>query len=473
MKRNRRLGLVVLALLFAVVAAQAQEKDPRLNPPLAPLPPASTGDSSSRSAPADTAPAAPALAPDQRPLSGVEPFTLGLPSGGRSTLRSSLDVSFHGDTNPRIAGQGDTVRHATTLQGRVSLDRQWSRYLLSLDYGGGGTIYGSDNQLSRSHHSFSARQTITGRRWSLLFTDRFSFVPESANGGGLSLLPGGLNSNLVPLNPQLLPNVSILTGRSSRLSNTALGQFDYQVGRRSSITFSGGHGILRFLDDAFVDNSNVTFGAGYNYAPTARDTIALGYNGGLVWFDTQNQSIQHHAATFSYGRRITGRLAVNVSAGPQIRRFENPLSGHSQVLSWTMSGGLNYQFPQTSVRLDYHHGVTGGAGVFRGAETDQVSVRLHRPLTRMWSGSLSAGYARNRRFQQTSGVTGDFGFDTWNAGVHFLRPLGRQVNMSLNYSVQHQKSTNSLCVGATCGRVYVRHVFGVSFHFQLPPVAIE
>ena len=85
-----RTSCLVLALWASTVAAQ--EKDPRVNPPVMP-----TGAESSSKAPGETAgavPATPTVTPDQQPLSGGNWLGLGFWDGGRRDLISRLGIHY-------------------------------------------------------------------------------------------------------------------------------------------------------------------------------------------------------------------------------------------------------------------------------------------------------------------------------------------------------------------------------------------
>src|SRR5262249_28949532 len=140
MKDRERLWTLVSALMLCVSAGWAQQTAPPVNPPVAPQGPVSPGQSGSR---AEPEPPLAVPAPDTRPLSGVERFTLGEMGKRRSYLLPSFEFSEAGDTNSTITSSSSQTRldAVSTLLARMSLQRVWSRYQLTGDFTAGGYIY--------------------------------------------------------------------------------------------------------------------------------------------------------------------------------------------------------------------------------------------------------------------------------------------------------------------------------------------
>src|SRR5262249_20231583 len=148
-KVRQQFWTVVFALLLCVSASWAQQTDPRANPPAPPQGPLSPGQGSSKApnqggARAEPEPPLAMPTPDARPLSGVEQFTLGQMGKRRSYLLPSFEFFESADTNSSITStnSGTTTSQSnvdavTTLLGRMSLQRIWSRYQLTADFTGG------------------------------------------------------------------------------------------------------------------------------------------------------------------------------------------------------------------------------------------------------------------------------------------------------------------------------------------------
>ncbi len=73
-----------------------------------------------------------------------------------------------------------------------------------------------------------------------------------------------------------------------------------------------------------------------------------------------NQAINDHMVQLSYARRVTGRLAFQVAAGPEFTRFDTPIlvsgssSAQTSQLEWSLSTSLTYQLARaTGLGLSY------------------------------------------------------------------------------------------------------------------------
>jgi hypothetical protein len=470
----------ILALALCVPATWAQQTDPRVNPPVAPQRPLSPGESSSK-APEESA-ITPSPEPNQatsdtRPLSGVEQFTLGQMGKRRSYLLSSLQFFQTADTNSGITSGQSNLDAVSTLLGHVTLQRVWSRYELAADYSGGGYLYNTRSGLNAAIHQFGVTQRIAWRRWSLLLGDRLGYLPEASFGfGGLHYYGlGGSVTNLTNINPIFEPNQTILTARAPRISNTVVAEVDYHIGPKSSIAASGSYGILRFTGSGlgFINSSEAVFQTGYNYSPTHRDTLALTYGLSLFRFEGTNERIQNHSVHGAYGRRITGRLALQLSAGPEIATFSKRTAGSGTRVSWGMESALLYQFRRTTLGISYANYLTGGAGVLAGAQSHQVHMTVQGQLSRVWFGSLDLGFARNTALQELTTGTVISAFNSGYGGVTLSRPLGRYTSLYFNYYLQRQSSNTGPCTVTICGTVPLRHHFGLGFNWHHRPILID
>ena len=90
----------------------------------------------------------------------------------------------------------------------------------------------------------------------------------------------------------------------------------------------------------------------------------------LMRFPGFSSQTQTHLAQFSFAHTLVGRWAFQLSAGPQFVRLEDfgPLSGDQW--SWSLTSSLTYQTHHANYLLTYVRGVTSGAGVIIGAETN-------------------------------------------------------------------------------------------------------
>jgi hypothetical protein len=487
--------LVVFCLLAS--AAAAQQKDPRVNPP---IPPVTAGESTSK-APDDPAAAAPAQTPDTSPLSGNEIWTLGNLSNTRSLLVPSFRFFQIGDTNTSSAPGSGRSSAVTSISGQIGLQWQKSAAQFHVDYRGGGVVYNSVTGNQTHYHGLDLRYTASGRRLTLLLANSFVFLPEANfGGGGLTGIGGGFGGNFgggfgntggVPggggglggfggglggnLQPGTVPSQSIFNGIGPRFSDTVITQIMMALNRRSSLTMSGSYGMLRFLDGGSIESNSYQFRMGYDFQITGRDTLAVSYMVGLQRFEGIDRSFDNHNVLLSYGRKITGRLAWQVGGGPRVNLFNNPLQGSGRNVAWTLRSNLVYSLANTNLTLNYLRATTSGSGVLLGAETDRVGVSFGRPLSRMWTGAVNFGYAHNRSLQELTTGTARNAFHSLTGGISLSRPMGRKGTLTFVYNTQYQRSNFSFCAPgtATCGRFMLRHHFGLGFTFGLGPYELE
>ncbi len=473
-------GLLSLALGIPLFA---QGQDPRLNPPATPVPPVAVEKNSKGQAAAgkDVQTAAQTSSPSEsQPLAGAETFSIPASSPARSFLDSDFEFSQVGDSNAQVSPGYNDFRTASLVRGRFGLRRVRHRSELSAQYSGGGILYNTNSSLNETFHEFGISQRNIWGRWTLLLDDQASYLPESSFGfpgfAALNDLGGQQainNLNLGALNPLFTPNQSVLTGRANRVSNAFVSEVDYQIGERSSLSFTGGYSFLRFLDGGFNDSKSSNFQAGYNHALTGKDTIAILYGASFLRFSGIPSAIDTHTTQLAYGRQVTGRLALQLFAGPQVSLFRGPTGNKDTRISEAFGASLRYVVGRSDFSLSYLRGITGGGGVLAGSQTDQVQGGIGRQLTRMWSGSLNGGYARNAAILTTQVLPGNPSFDTWYAGAGLRRALGRTVGIEISYNARRQTSGNSGCTVVNCAGLLWRQFFRMGIEWHPRPIGLQ
>ncbi|MBI3404903.1 MAG: hypothetical protein HY046_05550 [Acidobacteria bacterium] len=482
---NTCISIFALAVLVCVPFASAQEKDPRLTQPTKPVPPLPGPESTSK-APTE-ADAKPSEEPqaDKRPLSGVQ--DLGLGGGGRSMLMPSIQFLQSVDSNRNSVGTTSELQALTTLRGQIALQKIWTNRATTLNYAGGGSIYDSRSQTNGQFHQFGINQTFSLRRWNLMFADQMSYSPDGSFGGGGSFFngigntyAGGLGGGIgtigglgVGLNPGVVPSQTIFSARGARISNAVVGQTQYNLSARSSVNVSGNYGNMHFFDPGFIDSKNFGFTTGFNRQVTGRDTVSVSYGINFVRFDASQGAINNHNIQVAYGRRVTGRIALQIAGGPQINKTENPVTGNTTRLSWGTRMSLMYRLQRTDFDLSYNRNITGGSGLLLGAQTDQFHLGANRQLTRNWSGNLGIGYAHNASLRELNLGTVDRSFNSIQADFTVRRPVGRYANMYFVYNIQWQNTLTTPCVTVACETRFIRHHFGFGFDWQFRPIHLD
>jgi hypothetical protein len=315
------------------------------------------------------------------------------------------------------------------------------------------------------------------RRWAILFFDQLNYSPGSAfglNGLGGDSFPGGGSAGTGTV---FNPGESLLTGQGQILQNSFNTEVDTYLTARTSLTFVGGYSLGHYFQSDLFDYGNANFRVGYNYQLDRKNTIGLAYTFSEFNYSNSNQSITSHTGQVSYGRRVTGRLALQVGVGPQISFSHEPITGgvspgggpgatSATLVGWALNANLQYQWERTSLVLSYNHGVGGGAGLLAGSLTDTASGSITRRVSRTFSSGITGGYSRNQGEAIGFGAATNQTFDYWFGGANLSHPIGRTLALSLSYQFQYQTSNTPVCVGPTCGMSLTRNTisFGLGWH---------
>jgi len=390
--------------------------------------------------------------PDTHTLSSIE--TLGV--GSLGVVRSFLDPSFgfyqSGDTGI-TPGTSSSV---TSLGVRLMFDRNGSRSRLTGSYGGAHVLYYPDSSHNTTYHNLAVSHEIHWARWVLRLRNDLLVSPE-ASFGGLDI--GGINLQM-SLQSSAGVNDTILTQRAQRLNNAASGEINYLLSRRSIMTFAGSYTSLTFKNAGYIDSHVVTGRIGYDYAIAPKDSIGFMYDYSRTDFSVASPRLQTDKIQLSYGRKVTGRLAFQISAGPQLVRF----GSQSRTLDWNLFSATTYQTRRAQYSFSYSHGASGGSGMFVGAQNHTLAGTWHYALTQSWSTSLGGGYAFNQALAPVSGVTDHFG--NWYGTASLNREIGRHVRLNLNYGFQQQAAGNGTCPVAACGSTRSRQTLGVTLEWH-------
>jgi hypothetical protein len=420
------------------------------------------------------------VTPDTRSLTGAENLSLGTMAPSRSYWQPHLSLAVTLDSNPEYSTGSSSWGTWTSLLGGVDIHHTSGGSDMLVSYTGGGMFSNSGEAENGIIQQFAFSDKFTFRRSTFSVLEQLNYLPESSFGfAGLTgaSLPG---SGGLGLGPGFTPGQSVLTPRGQNLSSSTAIEYDNKLTPRASLTFVGGYSLLDYFENDMANYGGVNFQAGYNYQLTRQDTIAVSYLFNGIRYNNLNQSINANTIQGSYARRVTGRLAFQVGAGPQIVSSTSPItnttsssgSGTSSVtaLYWSLNSSLHYQLRRAALSASYSHGVTGGSGVLAGAETDIVSGAVSEQVARTFNLQWNAGYSRNKGFAlgtNTSSQT--FGY--WFTGVNVTHTFGRSLDVFMNYQLQYQDTNANACVGAGCSTSLIRNqiAFGVNLHKQPIP----
>jgi len=398
----------IFATVLVATAARAQQQSSgQATPPAPPLPSplASTMNNNNTEDP-NAGPNE--LAPDTRALAGARYLSLGTPALTHSFWRPLFNLTSTLDTDPLATNHTSGLTTWTSFYGGLDLRRVSRRSELTLNYLGGGLISSNGSANNSLTQQLELGEKLSWRRSAISFFDLLSFLPETSFGSSLPSEPNLTGGQGLSVQPALTPNQSILTTRGQRISNSFLAEVDTALTTRSSLTFVGSYSLLHFPAGGFLNFSNTIFQAGLNHQMTRNDTIAVLYRFSAFRYNNFDQSIDGHAVQVSYGRRITGRVAFQAAAGPEVGLFRTPIStaagsgggsstatNSSTQVYWTLDTSMTYQRKRAQFALAYDRSLSGGAGVLAGAVNSQVSGSMNSKLSRRLNGGLVLGYARN------------------------------------------------------------------------------
>lgn len=426
----------------------------------------------SADAPQDPDLAAPAIQPDDRPLSGVQNPTTGSPESRHSYWLPGIQFG-NATRSSSLLGTNSGWNTTNFLSTNMSLLESWNHSTLAANYSGGGYFSTDALQGHGEFQQFAANYQFDGKRWQALLIDQFSYLPQSSFGfggigGGLST-PGVSGTLAVPvasLQGVYLPGQTNLATLGPQYNNSSAAQFTYRTSARGSLTVAGVYGVLRFVNPGSINSDMETAVVGYDYSVTRKDTLGLTYRFGAYRFPGQPQAIGDQTLHLEYGRKITGRLGLKLAGGPELATFRIPIANQRRTIVGSGSASLTYALSQgTGLELHYLHGVSGGSGVFAGSISDQVGGALTKQLSRVWNGNLSFGYARNA---QILSLAGSAQFDNWFAGAGLSRSIGHMTYFSLGYQAQIQ--AGSAIPGSATNAV---HQIYLSFQWHTRPFVLR
>jgi hypothetical protein len=459
---------------------QGQTQDQGQTQPLQPIPAIrSPLASAAGNDSGDQSPDQQRLEPDTNPLAGVQDLSLGEMPATRNNWQPHADLFVGATSNALDSTVNTGWAPWSDVLGGVDLHLVSGVQHLFVNYTGGGIFTGGGKDNNGIFQALNLADQFKLRRFTLVFLEQFSYSPEASLGvGGFGDLGGSLG-----LGSSFTPSQGILTAREQNVNNSFLTQLDARLSERSSLTFAGGYTLLHYFDSGNLSYGDVLFRGGYNYQMTRKDTIALIYQFSDLRYSNFAQSINLNTMQVSYGRRVTGRLAFEVAAGPQIAHFQtpitssvgtgsgNPTTGGTTQTYLSLNSSLRYEFNRTGLAALYSHGVGGGGGVLAGALTDTVSGSVSHQWTRTLKGSGTLGYSRNSGL----GVVGTASpshqtYDYWYGGVEVSHPWGRELSLQGSYHLQYQSGNSSFCVGVTCGTNVIVHQFSFGVDWRRQPI---
>ncbi len=360
--------------------------------------------------------------------------------------------------------------------GNLSLVKNWRQALTSINYSGGGYVSTESSQGNGTYQNFSFFQDFRSARWDFSLVDVFAYLPQSqfGFGGGTNLGQPGTGGSLGVPAPGIGsgPSQDIFSAVGTRYTNTGVAQASYTLTARDSLTFSGSYGLLRFTDSDNSNNDTITGGMGYNRQLTKADTIGLFYGFSAFHYSGNPQAYGSHSIGVAYGRKITGRLALQISGGPQINTYRIPVDGSTVVVTGFGTANLTYGLQNGNITLTYRHGLSNGSGVLVGSQMDQVNLGTSHRLGRVWTGFANFGYSRNSPLGNLTSSNNST-YNDWFLGAGLSRPFGRDILFAFAYTAEIERSNQPGCTGTSCNTDFTQQMITLSLQWHTRPFVLH
>jgi hypothetical protein len=447
------------------------------------------------------------------PISGLDMPNLEPHAAPLSYLQAGAHVSASADSNIQDTLGGSGVSSSSRAMGSLDLRRLWRNYDLALDYLGGVGYYEAAGIGFKQVQELGVNQRITWKRGEFSIRDAFSYQPDGGFGssyGAVGSTGAGLAGTSVFLGASGLGSL----GQVPRVSNISLMDAVESLTPKSSITVTGGYAFLHFLGEepgtttSFIGSSQVSGEVGYNRVLGPHDQGALAYGYQSFYFPS---GVNFHGQVIQlmWGHRISGRMDLLISVGPQFTQINNLFAPVSSLpanpgacelvgtfpdlvpecptsdlrISAAGRASLRYQFPKVRVSLTYDHYLSSGSGFFYGSETDIVRLAASRQLGRVWAAFSDIGYTRNARVlpfvcpaDETNcpGVSANtYQYIYAGFGVH--RRLGRNFHAVISYQFNNLIFDGSYCQATIgpCNRISQQNVGTVGLDWTPRPIRLD
>lgn len=467
-KNSGVIALAVILLTFGIQAEAQQDQSGNAGQG-AQSGSQSTGQQAQQPAPAATTPSGPVTGAFTGFLNNLEE--------GRSMLQYGFSASESAIADPTGIPGSTSVSALTSVSGNLSLNRVGRRSDLVLQVQGGGLVYDTMTSLTSGMGNLSIGDSIQFRRWSLNLSDQLYYLPQTPFGFSGGLLNGtGLGSfgGITSLNPFETPQNTIVSAQNPEITESAGAQANITASARTTWTLNAGWGITDYTHGGFLPSSSYTFGVGYNYRLSSRDTFGAGATAAISDYGVTTNSLDSVSATLTYGHRFSDRLAVQLSGGGVYYGYLSPSgSGRTADVSYTASGGLNYLLGRNSLQVSAIHQVYNGGGFLYGAIQTFVQGSVSRQISRFWqiSGGVGFGKASGLASTPTAGIS----YQTLSGNAALSRQLNPNASIFFQAFVLHQSLSGSACVpapGVPCASPFTQYVgsAGISWKFRPRPL---
>lgn len=358
----------------------------------------------------------------------------------------------------------------TNLSGDVAFLSISKLYPFSMVFSGGHS-WSNSGQPSFSFLNLAMSQVANLKRWNFVITDGVSYLPGTPT-SGLSGVAGVGDLGISPVQVGADTGQGVLTNYSDRVANTVSGTVQRALTGQTSLNATGSYDIMRFVGTGSegLDGDFTTGEGGMSHQLTARTSLSGNYAYSSYTYSGGNAGVAEpgfasQTASVQVTHRLTRRLSMSVSAGPQWSSVDSP--GGSLGLNAYASASLLYSGQFSHAVFSYVRSTNSGFGAVGGALSQSGGVSAGRTFARVWNCALNASYSVSSSVPSAT-VTFD-SFETIVAGAQVSRAIMRSLSAYASYTLEHQASpTSTATVDAFSGRQQV-----VGFGLTYSPSSIH
>ena len=383
------------------------------------------------------------------PQAALLPFLLaGAFAGAQDIPAASTPAPLTGFELPDISG---SLRYAVNLSDRVILgynagNSDYSSpsvngtlaYLSSSPTGPFSAVYTgtlltpSSGFPTQVESGLSLSQVLVSGRWNYVLADSVQYTPETPV-SGLSGVPGAGDANLPPLAGSSTGQ-GIQSVYAQQVSNQFLATATRGLTARTSLSFTGGQNLIRYLNIAggsTTDEDGYTLSSALSHQFNASSTLGLIYTRGTFDYLASGANISSQTISVQASRRINQSLSVSGSIGPQFS--SSSLSAIPSNLSYAAAANAILTTPFFNSSISFSRSINAGAGLVAGAEGDTLMAQADRQFGRVLNISGSVNYAQFTSLQPGVDSVQSLFF---NAQVN--RAIVRDVSAFITYTGQRQ-----------------------------------
>jgi len=334
----------------------------------------------------------------------------------------------------------------TNLSGDLAFITNSQRDPFSLVFSGGRS-WTTSSQSSYSFLNLAMSQVLNLRRWNFVLSDSVSYLPGTA-AAGLSGVAGVGDLGAGSINTGVDTGQGVLTGYSTRVSNSSSLSIQRQITGKTSIYAAGSYSITHFLSDSAssgdnpgLDSEGETASLGLSHRIDERNSIGAGYAYSRSDYIGNNYGISEpgfssQTVTGQYSHQFSRKLGFSASAGPEWTRPDTSGSATSTSLFVDLSATYASQFARST--LSYTRSTNSGFGVVGGSLSDSINFSTSRTFNRVWLCSANAAYTRTQNLPSFDSAP--FTIYTELAGGQVSRALGRSFSTYLSYTIENQSN---------------------------------